>query len=358
MAGRVVSVGSRLGSAYEMMEKTAMEDSEIEVSITAATPQEMASLELLVKQCREQGLLDHPVGLSAEDSLEGLKDEVTLLRFLRGRELDVGGALKQFKEAQSLRGSVDANATYDKMDVAEFESLRSMYPNWTGQRSKRGLPICLFDPIRLDDRVFANYQDGGAVADNKRRAMMAFDYMQRFVIPLCSAIQQRPDQHVPVTSAIYLVDLSNISLKLAWNIRSFVQQVSTLLATCYPEVVDTIYVLNSPSYIARIWALLKNWVEPRTAGKLVFLSPAEGLDRLLDMVDIESIPELYGGKSKAMHGKFPCLDEPAKQLLGVEVLPEGPIKWSIGSRGNRTAVAVGTRNGEARREVIGPIGED
>jgi len=115
-------------------------------------------------------------------------------------------------------------------------------------------------------------------------------------------------------------------------------------------------VLNAPSYIAKIWAILKGWVEPRTAKKLVFLSPAEGLDRLLETIDIESIPEHYGGKSSTIHGKFPCLDDSAKRLLGVEALPEGPIKWTTDAQGNRTAVAVGTKNGEMRHDVVGTIG--
>jgi hypothetical protein len=213
--------------------------------------------------------------------------------------------------------------------------------------------------------------------------MMALDYLLRFVIPLCSAMQDRPDRHLPVTSAVYLADLDNISFRLAWNLRTFAQQISTLLATCYPEVVDTIYVnlpvpslilkctqrvlevksltegskvLNTPSYIAKIWAFLKAWIDPRTANKLVFLTPAEGLDKLLETIDIESIPEHYGGKSKASHGKFPCLDDSAKQLLGVEALPEGPIKWITDPQGGRTAVAVGTRNGEMRHDVVGTIG--
>jgi len=85
---------------------------------------------------------------------------------------------------------------------------------------------------------------------------MAFDYLQRFVIPFCSAMQDRPDEHLPVTSAIYLADIDNISFKLVWNIRTFAQYVSTLLATCYPEVVDTIYVsLPAPSPLVLTYTL-------------------------------------------------------------------------------------------------------
>jgi len=62
-----------------MSEKNEVEDGEVEVSIVAATAPEMACLELLVKQCREQGLLKRPVDLSAEDAIDGLNDGITLL---------------------------------------------------------------------------------------------------------------------------------------------------------------------------------------------------------------------------------------------------------------------------------------
>jgi hypothetical protein len=65
--------------AREMSEKNESENGEVEVSIVAATAPEMACLESLVKQCREQGLLKRPEGLSAEDAVDGLNDGITLL---------------------------------------------------------------------------------------------------------------------------------------------------------------------------------------------------------------------------------------------------------------------------------------
>jgi hypothetical protein len=54
--------------------------------------------------------------------------------------------------------------------------------------------------------------------------------------------QDRPDELSPIDSAVYLVDVSKISLKQAWSLRSYAQDISQLLATCYPEVIDRVYV--------------------------------------------------------------------------------------------------------------------
>jgi hypothetical protein len=43
-------------------------------------------------------------------------------------------------------------------------------------------------------------------------------------------------------SAVYLVDVAAFGLKQAWDLRSYAQDISKLLAMSYPEVVDTVFV--------------------------------------------------------------------------------------------------------------------
>lgn len=74
------------------------------------------------------------------------------------------------------------------------------------------------------------------------RATAALDYVTRFVLPLCSAMSDRPNPSEPVTSAVFLVDIASFSFKQAWNVRGYAQDISRLLATCYPETVDRVYV--------------------------------------------------------------------------------------------------------------------
>ncbi|KAI0411258.1 CRAL/TRIO domain protein [Xylaria grammica] len=344
--------GQLHGSTPGERRESVMENGELNGS-TGLTAHEQQCFQSFVKQCREQGLLERPAGLSAEDSLDGLCDEITLLKFLYARSFDVPGALRQFKEAHTIRSSVDTAEAYNTIDIDDYERLRDIYPHWSGQRTKRGLPICLLDAAYLDGTKFQSYRDYTA-SEITCRAITSLDYLTRFALPLCSMMADRPDPDKPISSAVYLVDVAYISLKQAWNIRGYAQTITGLLATCYPEVADKIYVLNAPPYFSRIWALLKGWVDPTTAKKLVIVPPADVLTTLLETIDIECIPERYGGQSRDEHGLVPLIDG-LKELLGVEELPEGPIKWTM-HQGARTAVAVGTRDGEARNELVGPIG--
>jgi tRNA G46 methylase TrmB len=55
-------------------------------------------------------------------------------------------------------------------------------------------------------------------------------------------MKDRPEPHKPVMSAVFLVDIASFSFKQAWNVRGYAQDISKLLATCYPETVKKVYV--------------------------------------------------------------------------------------------------------------------
>ncbi|KAJ8128357.1 hypothetical protein O1611_g5276 [Lasiodiplodia mahajangana] len=345
-------VGQLDGPITEKLGMIEIENGALNVPTTGLTAHEKQCFQSLVEQCRDQGLLERPTGLSAEDALDGLTDEITLLRFLRARSFDVPGALQQFKEAHTIRSSAHTTEAYNSIDIADFEHLRTIYPHWSGHRTKHGLPICTLDTVHLDGPNFANYHKY-TPSQTTCRAITSLDYLTRFVLPLCSMVTDRPNPDRPVSDVVYLVDITHISLRQAWNLRGYAHSITGLLATCYPEVVNKIYLLNAPPSFSRIWAFIKPWVDPKTASKVSVVQSADILMTLLETIDIESIPERYGGKSTAENGKIPPVDG-LKGLLGVDELPDEPIKWTI-DQGNRTAAAVGTRGGEARKELLGPV---
>jgi hypothetical protein len=101
--------------------------------------------------------------------------------------------------------------------------------------------------------------------------------------------------------------------------------------------------------------LLKKWIDPRTAEKLVIVPSADVLATLSETIAIENIPEQYGGKFASRQGMTPLLDDALKSLLAVEELPKGAVKWTVDEQGNRTAVAVGSQKGGVRDEVVAHI---
>ena len=73
-------------------------------------------------------------------------------------------------------------------------------------------------------------------------ASVFHDGLTRFVLPLCTMMTDRPDLSGPITSSVYLVDASRLGLKQGWALKTFAQEISWLLSTCYPETITRVYV--------------------------------------------------------------------------------------------------------------------
>lgn len=112
--------------------------------------------------------------------------------------------------------------------------------------------------------------------------------------------------------------------------------------------------MNAPSYYNAIWGLIKRFIDPVTAEKLVIVSPSEVLERLTEEIDMENIPKVFGGEFDYQHGMLPSI---AKELWrnidwndpqGTANIPPGPIKWVRDGQLEK-AVAVGRDDGVSRR---------
>ncbi|KAJ5138839.1 uncharacterized protein N7515_003687 [Penicillium bovifimosum] len=336
-------------------------------------PEYEASLASLTRLCDEHTLLNRLDGHGTRELCDGLSDPSTLLRFLAARRFDPEAALEQFKEAFQFRQQKSVLKLYDIMPISDFEQARQFYPTWTGRRDKNGLPICMFDLAYLGKDELACWEktrkrpgwrnspseeDWPPMPDMLQSASIFHDSLTRFVLPLCSMMKDRPNSLAPITSFVYLVDASNLGLKQGWSVRSFAQEISWLLSTCYPETIQRVIVCNAPSYFTTIWKYLKGFIDPHTAEKIVVLLNNEVLPSLREHIDDANIPDIFGGGLSFKHGMLPDLDNNIRQRLNWDSpeksLPPGPIKWAQ-ELDKVVALAVGSQDGSARHEKIAEV---
>ncbi|RAK95858.1 SEC14 family lipid-binding protein [Aspergillus ibericus CBS 121593] len=319
--------------------------------------------------CADAGLLGPREGLQAGDVCDGINDDATLRRYLAARQMDAASALAQFQEATQFHAEKHILRLYDLISVDDYEETRKMYPHWTGRRDRQGQPILMFDLAHWNSSTIAAWQKtrqipcqtdvSSAAPVNPamiQRAAIYFDTITRFVLPLCSARTDRPDPATPVTKAVYIVDATSLGIKQAWDVRDVVRDISALLTTCYPETIDKIFVGNAPFYFPKIWAFLKNFIDPVTAEKLVITKSGDVYETLLKGMDHDVIPSQFGGGFQFTTGMLPDLDEGIRQGLqwtdsSKEGLPPGPIKWREDGEGRR-AVATGSIDGQQRTEAV------
>ncbi|KAJ5286374.1 hypothetical protein N7524_001680 [Penicillium chrysogenum] len=326
-----------------------------------------ASFKALTQSTQEKVFLSRPESLESRDLCDGISDPPTLLCVaLFARQFDPDGALKQFQEACEFREKKHILRLYDSVDISDFEQARQF-----GQKRATYLHVrrgasgqryrCTLGNVTQEQLLDIYSKSGNGEPpkpDMLQLASVYYDHLVRFVIPLCSMMTDRPNPSVPATNSIYVVDASSLGIKQAWGLRSFAQEISWLLSTCYPETIERIFVCNAPSYYSTIWRFLKAWVDPRTAEKIVVLMESEVLPTLREYIDDANIPANFGGEFQFTHGMLPDLDDNIQQLLNSgssKSLPPGPLKWTKDSDGRQTALAVGSKSGSVRNDKIATL---
>jgi len=124
------------------------------------------------------------------------------------------------------------------------------YPQWTGRRDKRGIPVYVFEVSHLNSKNIAAYEQSIAkgptishkVPTKMLRLFALYENLTRFVMPLCSAITDRNHPETPISQSNNIVDISKVGLKQFWNLKGHMQDASTLATAHYPETLDRIFV--------------------------------------------------------------------------------------------------------------------
>ncbi|TVY82027.1 Phosphatidylinositol/phosphatidylcholine transfer protein SFH1 [Lachnellula suecica] len=331
------------------------------------TPEQDKAYDEFLAQVKKDGLLEDPLGLEDHECRDGIHDEATLFRFFTARGCDAAKAHALFKEAIQARKANEMAEFYKNLDIELHQETRLLYPYWIGRRDKRGIPIYIIDISLLNAKTVAAHKktsntmsdpqktpDSPAMAPGHvRRSYAMHDHLTRFVMPLCSAAKDRPNPEIPITKQFLIADLNGLGISSAWKLRDWAQDMGQLLAGNYPEVLDQAFIVGAPSYFGVIWSWVKLLLDPSTASKVRVLAPNEILPTLEEFIDIENIPEKYGGKLPTTAGMMPTLDKEIIDLLGwapesEKSLPAGPLHWIKGANGSKTAVAVGMVKGEKR----------
>lgn len=63
------------------------------------------------------------------------------------------------------------------------------------------------------------------------------------------------------------------------------------------------FIINAPAFFTFIWKFCKGLVNKNTAEKIqIFSKPAQWKPALLELIDEDQLPEIFGGTCKCKHG--------------------------------------------------------
>ncbi|KAK1749474.1 putative sec14 cytosolic factor protein [Echria macrotheca] len=294
-------------------------------------------------------------------------EDHTLLRFLRARRWVIQDAYKQFSETEEWRKKNQLDVLYDTIDLEAYEQSRRLYPQWTGRRDRRGIPLYLFEIRHLDSKTIAEYEKSatdaktiskatpdGSTPPKLLRLFALYENLTRFAQPLCTELPDRDHARTtPITLSTNIVDVSGVSLRQFWNLKSHMQAASQLATAHYPETLDRIFIIGAPYFFSTVWGWIKRWFDPITVSKIFILSAHEVKPTLESFIDPANIPQQYGGGLEFKWLDRPNLDpyirERATWMDGFTDFPEGPVYWVPSEDGTKLeCIAAGSVKGEQR----------
>lgn len=220
-------------------------------------------------------------------------DDVTLLRFLRARKLEIEDAKKMLTNCQKWRTSVEdvgMDALYDEVDPLDYPDRRTVTKHWPffyHKTDKEGHPIHFEGLGRLDIAPLSHEPD---LSDRLWKALLTnAEFGPREAYPACSRAKG-----TPVSSTLCLADMKGFSLQRFWSAKDSLKELSRVSKDYYPETMAKLILINVPAPFTFVWNIAKKWLEPETRDKVVLLG-SDYRSFLLEIIDEENLPTEYGG---------------------------------------------------------------
>ncbi|ORY58238.1 CRAL-TRIO domain-containing protein [Pseudomassariella vexata] len=298
-------------------------------------------------------------------------DDPTLLRYLRARKWIVHDAYAQFSETEKFRAANEIGVLYETIDIDAYEVSKKLYPMFTGRRDRRGIPIYVYQIRHLDSAAVAKYEKSTSLAYSNAKTdgktppkllqlFALYENLTRFAQPLSTQCTDREHAETPITLSTNIVDISQVSLKQFWNLKSHMQAASQLATAHYPETLDRIFIIGAPAFFSTVWGWIKRWFDPVTVSKIFILGPADVQPVLYSFIDPKNLPKAYGGELDWDFHEEPNFDDEFKRIVtwenGHTALPPGPMYWQPYGDGTRLElVAVGSKNKKHRMERVATI---
>lgn len=93
------------------------------------------------------------------------------------------------------------------------------------------------------------------------------------------------------------MDLNGFGIgKMNRKTWDLVKLLSSVAQDNYPEILAANFIINAPMVFSGVWAIAKNFLDEKTRKK-IHIYGSSYKKKLLDHIDEENLPEMYGGKS-------------------------------------------------------------
>ena len=94
-----------------------------------------------------------------------------------------------------------------------------------------------------------------------------------------------------------IMDIRKIDFtKLTKQVYEFVEIRATYDQSYYPEMLGKLIVINNSKLIQALWSICSAFIDEKTRKKVMICSEDDYKEVLLDLIDVDSLPRIFGGK--------------------------------------------------------------
>lgn len=211
--------------------------------------------------------------VQSQDPTSKEVDDLMLRRFLRARNLDVEKASALFLKYLNWKHTFVPNGSISESEISNEIAQKKMFCQG---HDKKGRPIS----VVLGGKHIPNKAKGGLVE------------FKRFVVYILEKIITRmpPGEE----KFIGIADVQGWGYSNC-DVRAYLGSLS-ILQDCYPERLGKMYLVHVPYVFMTVWKMVYPFIDSNTRNKIVFVDNKKLTSTLLQDIDEDQLPDIYGGK--------------------------------------------------------------
>ncbi|KAJ3222959.1 cytosolic factor, phosphatidylinositol/phosphatidylcholine transfer protein [Clydaea vesicula] len=220
-------------------------------------------------------------------------DDNLLLRFLRARKFNLEDTKVMFENYHNWRCEFGVDKLISEFEFPEYPVVKKYYPRYYHKCDKLGRPVYYELVGEIDVTQLFKVTTVERMIQNH---VLEYEKLVNYRLPACS---KKVGRYLEQSTTI--LDLKGVSISSFSSVYNIVKQISAISSNYYPEMMGKMYIINSPFLFTTVWALVKPLLDEVTVNKIHILGYSFK-DKLLESIDAENLPKVYGGNCECEKG--------------------------------------------------------
>lgn len=193
----------------------------------------------------------------------------------------------------TLQWRIDNGVNYLlRVPHREFDIIKKYYPHYFHFKDLQGRPVYWEMIGKID--MAALKKTGLTLPNLLVHFITMSEYLWEYLCPYEEG------------KSVTILDLKGTTMKhFTGDVLSFIKMTNSVVGQHYPEKAGNIILINVPVVFSSVWRVIKGFIDPVTAKKVVFAKKSEVTKTLLKYIPEENIPVEYGGKCTVPFGASP-----------------------------------------------------